>query len=225
MDFRGVLFDAGGTLIQPIGGRWNPRYDFEMITLRHLPHLFTSSAAGPLTVAFAAGQRMLDAASGTANRTEYHREILRALGVDRPPAALLAELEAPSAGPPVEAYPEVRAVLDRLREHGVAMAVVSDSWPELVDLFGQLDLQKYFPTIVISAVLGCRKPDPRMYRAGSDGVGLPPSECLFVDDDPALVAAAIDLGYGGVTITRGDDPPRDTPWITTLDELLPILGL
>jgi FMN phosphatase YigB (HAD superfamily) len=28
---RGILFDAGGVLIRPIGGRWNPRYDFESI--------------------------------------------------------------------------------------------------------------------------------------------------------------------------------------------------
>jgi hypothetical protein len=30
---RGVLFDAGGVLIGPVGGRWNPRYDFEDIVL------------------------------------------------------------------------------------------------------------------------------------------------------------------------------------------------
>ena len=39
MGFRGVLFDSGDTLIHPIGGRWNPRFDFEEIVLRHLPKL------------------------------------------------------------------------------------------------------------------------------------------------------------------------------------------
>jgi putative hydrolase of the HAD superfamily len=30
---QGVLFDSGDVLIRPIGGRWNPRYDFEGIVL------------------------------------------------------------------------------------------------------------------------------------------------------------------------------------------------
>ena len=28
---QGILFDSGGVLIRPVGGRWNPRYDFEEI--------------------------------------------------------------------------------------------------------------------------------------------------------------------------------------------------
>jgi hypothetical protein len=34
---RGVLFDFGDVLIHPIGGRWNPRYDFEDILIAHHP--------------------------------------------------------------------------------------------------------------------------------------------------------------------------------------------
>jgi HAD superfamily hydrolase (TIGR01509 family) len=104
------------------------------------------------------------------------------------------------------------------------MAIVSDSWPGLEGLYRRLGLHEYFQAFVISAVLGCRKPDPRMYRAGSDGLGLSPNQCLFVDDDPELVAAAIELGYGGTTITRAADPPTAVPWITSLDDLFPILG-
>jgi putative hydrolase of the HAD superfamily len=44
-----------------------------------------------------------------------------------------------------------------------------------------------------------------------------PSECLFVDDDPALVEAAIALGYRGIVLTR-DGVPGDGV-ITTLPEL------
>jgi FMN phosphatase YigB (HAD superfamily) len=61
-----------------------------------------------------------------------------------------------------------------------------------------------------------------MYRAGSDALGLSPGECLFVDDDPELVAAAIELGYGGATIARGVDPPAAVPWIGSLEDLFPM---
>lgn len=221
LGFRGVLFDSGDTLIRPVGGRWNPRPDFEEIVLRHLPGI----AAGSFPAAFAAGQEVLDAGRETPSLAEYHLVILHALGVGRPSPRLLWELEQPGARPLVEPFPEVPGVLERLRARGICMAIVSDNWPGLEGLYRQLGLDQYFQAFVISAVLGCRKPDPRMYRAGSDALGLSPNECLFVDDAPELVAAAIELGYGGTTITRAADPPAAVPWITSLDDLLPILGM
>jgi FMN phosphatase YigB (HAD superfamily) len=213
---RGILFDAGGVLIRPVGGRWNPRHDFEAIVLAHHPEIQTER----FPVAFEAGQQMLDAGETTADRTDYHRTLLEALGVDRPSEALLRTLEAPAAGPVVETYPDVRPVLDRLRERGLPMVVVSDSWAGLPDLFEELGIDSYFEGFVISKVLGCRKPDPRMYAAGSDLLNLAPADCLFVDDDPALVSAAVDLGYQGVSIIRGDHPPGSGRVITSLLELL-----
>jgi putative hydrolase of the HAD superfamily len=124
---RGVLFDSGGVLIGPVGGRWNPRYDFEDIVGAHHPEIRTQL----FPEAFAAGQRVLDAGPTTANRTDYHRAMLRVLGIAEPSAALLHELEAPAAGPVVEVFPDVRHVLDRLQTWGVRMAVVSDSWAGL----------------------------------------------------------------------------------------------
>jgi putative hydrolase of the HAD superfamily len=218
MTVRGLLLDAGGVLIGPVGGRWNPRYDFEQVLARHVPGIPDSA----LPAAFAAGQALLDSTSGTADRTDYHRLILRALGIAAPTPALLAELEQPAAGLPVEPYPEVREVLARLHADGVPMAVVSDAWPDLDDLFRRLELRGYFVTMVISAVLGCRKPDPRMYRAGSDALGLSAADCLFVDDDPELVAAAVRLGYQGITMVREPEQAElpGTPWIASLRELV-----
>lgn len=211
--FKGILFDSGDTLVRPTGGRWNPRYDFESVLLRYFPDI----KGDAFPEAFAAGQRMLDAAPRTADRAEYHRVILRVLDIADPPQNLLRELEQPADKPPLEPFPETRRVLDELREQGILMAVVSDNWPELDDIFQQLGLRDYFQAFVISAVIGCRKPDPRMYRAGSDGLGLPPVDCLFVDDDPLLVDAAIELGYQGVVIDRGSP---GSGRIASLDELI-----
>lgn len=216
---RGVLFDSGDTLIRPIGGRWNPRYDFEHIVLRHHPNV--GSDAFP--EAFAAGQRFLEDTAASSGRADYHRTILRSLGVTRPSRALLTELDEPLLVPPVEPFPEVPQVLERLRAHGIRMAIVSDNWPTLEGLYEDLGLHEFFELFVISEVLGCRKPDPRMYRTASDGLGLPPHECLFVDDDPRFVAAAIDLGYHGTAIARTPDRPSSVPSIPTLDDLIPII--
>jgi putative hydrolase of the HAD superfamily len=218
---HGVLFDAGDVLIRPIGGRWNPRYDFEDIVVAHHPE----TRVELFPAAFAAGQRVLDAGTTTPNRTDYHRAMLRVLGTDEPSTALLQELEAPAARPVVELFPDVRRVLDQLRASEVGMSVVSDTWAGLEALFRSLGIEQYFAGFVISEVLGCNKPDPRMYAAGSALLGLDPGDCLFVDDDPQLVLAAIQLGYQGVALMRGAGAAlASVPVITSLDELPPIVA-
>jgi HAD superfamily hydrolase (TIGR01509 family) len=188
------------------------------VLLRHHPQVRVED----FPAAFAAGQRLLDAAITTPERSRYHRAVLHALGIDRPSPALLAELEQPAPGPAVEPFPEVHDVLERLQALGVGMAVVSDSWSSLPELFDELSLGRYFAVYVTSEEMGCNKPDPRMYEAGSQGLGLLPADCVVVDDDPQLVAAARRLGYQGRAIRRGPIPPGDVPWIHSLRELIPI---
>ena len=173
--------------------------------------------------AIEAGQRFLDASTSTADRTEYHQTMLSVLGVDQPSQHLLRQLEAPAAGPVIEPYPDVRHVLDQLHLWGIRMSVVSDNWAGSEATFASLNIQHYFYGLAISEILGCRKPDPRMYAEGSRILGLEPHECMFVDDDRQLVAAAKDLGYQGVTLDRDAQRNSSSDVITSLDDLLPIV--
>jgi putative hydrolase of the HAD superfamily len=212
-----VLFDSGGVLIQPIGGRWNPRADFEQILTAAVPKL----TADDITAAIAIGDAFLRDADGTPAYDEYHRIILERLGV-RPTAELLSELTRPVDPRTIlETFPDVLPTLRGLQRRGVRMAVVSDAWPELPTLHAALGMDGFFEAYAISAELGCHKPDPRMYRHASDALGLPPQECLFLDDDPALVTAAIALGYQGLAVLRDPGQAADgVPFIRSIDALL-----
>ncbi len=215
---RAVLFDSGGVLIGPVGGRWNPRFDFEAIIARHSPG-FTGD---DVRSAIEAGDRFLHEHPAEP-RDDYHRAMLRVLDVPASPE-LLAELNAPlDPTEVVEPFLDVFGVLDQLVDRGIRLAVVSDAWPELADLHRGIGLGRYFEVYAISAVLGCTKPDPRMYRHASDGLGLPPSACLFVDDDPALVEAAIELGYHGCALLRSGQPTTQVPAVSDLWGLLPLI--
>ncbi|MFI6846696.1 HAD-IA family hydrolase [Kitasatospora sp. NBC_00085] len=212
---RAVLFDSGGVLIRPIGGRWNPRADFEQTVLAHAP----STTAEEFAAAIAVGDHFFAASSSTPDYDDYHRVMLHHLGVD-PTPHLLADLR--REVPPrvlLETYPEVEETLRELSRRGVRMAVVSDAWPNLPALHAGLGIDRFFEAYAISAVLGCTKPDPRMYHHASDALDLAPAECLFVDDDPDLVAAAIRLGYAGRALHR-DATASPVPSITSLTELL-----
>jgi FMN phosphatase YigB (HAD superfamily) len=215
-----VLFDSGGVLMQPIGGRWNPRADFEPTVLRRDPDLTPAQFAAAIEL----GDRFMAAAESTPDLDLYHAAMLKDLGVD-PDPDLLAELVRPvPADVVLELFTDVIPTLNALQSQGVPMAVVSDAWPDLPQLHTDLGIHDFFEAYAISAVLGCRKPDPRMYRHASDALGLDPSACIFVDDDPGLVAAAIELGYQGRWMRRtGHDADRadmDVQAITSLAELL-----
>lgn len=203
--------------MQPIGGRWNPRADFEQTVLAHAPSVTPEQFAAAIT----AGDHFFAASTSTPDYDDYHRVMLKHLGVD-PTSQLLADLrrEVPPARY-LETYPDVEQTLGELSRRGVRMAVVSDAWPNLPGLHAGLGIDRFFEAYAISAVLGCNKPDPRMYHHASTSLGLAPGQCLFVDDDPDLVAAAIRLGYAGRALCRDSTTTvSDVPSITTLTELL-----
>ena len=83
----------------------------------------------------------------------------------------------------LELYPNVREVLDQLKERYI-FAAVSDGqslWaiPEMC----AAGLEEYFSTVIVSGDHGFRKPDPRMYTAALEKYSLKPQEVIFVGND------------------------------------------
>ncbi|MEY9860491.1 putative hydrolase of the HAD superfamily [Catenulispora sp. GAS73] len=221
---KALLLDSGGVLMQPIGGRWNPRADFEATVKAHVPHVTDEE----LAEAVREGDRFMAASTSTPDHDDYHRAMLTHVGLQASPELLAALVRDVPPETLLETFPEVIETLTELRERGVPMAVVSDAWPNLPDLHAAIGLGGFFDAYAISKVLGCTKPDPRMYHHASEALGLAPADCLFVDDDPELVAAAIALGYQGRAMIRPDDSrttPEDVhvPVISSLTELLPLI--
>jgi HAD superfamily hydrolase (TIGR01509 family) len=216
---RAVLFDSGGVLIRPVGGRWNPRFDFEPTVQQVAPHLTDQD----FRRAIQAGERFFESAPADHTRDDYHRAMLWEIGVP-PTADLLLDLRRPLDPATVEPYPEVLDVLNELAASGVRMAVVSDNQPGLETLHDGLGIAHFFEAYAISAELGCTKPDPRMYAHASDSLGLDPAECLFVDDVPRLVTAAIELGYQGCAVLRDGSQADEVPTVSNLRALLPLIG-
>ena len=77
LPLKAVLFDSGGVLMRPIGGRWLPRADFEPTVLRHDPAI----TAERFAAAFTAGERYMTAAGSTPDIDRYHVVVLQHLGL------------------------------------------------------------------------------------------------------------------------------------------------
>ena len=81
-----------------------------------------------------------------------------------------------------ELRPDALATLRALRADGYKIALVSDCTHDLADLWDELDLAEFFDAAVFSCGEGTRKPDPRLFLAAAERLGVRPEACLYVGD-------------------------------------------
>lgn len=62
------------------------------------------------------------------------------------------------------------------------LVLVSNFYGNVEAVLTDFDLRKYFQTIVESAVVGVRKPDPKIFALGVEALGMKPEEVLVVGD-------------------------------------------
>jgi putative hydrolase of the HAD superfamily len=113
-----------------------------------------------------------------------------------------------AAGQPVPAMYEL---IRGLRRKGLRTALLSNSWG--TSGYAREDFPGLFDAVVISAEVGMRKPEPRIFRHAAKELGVPPEACVFIDDVEANVNAAITCGMTGVHHT---DPAATVARLTEL---------
>lgn len=160
--------------------------------------------------------------SAATQRTEYYRRLFAGMGATAT-LELLARLRDQLEGPEsVEPFAEVREVLDALHSRGQKLSVLSDGWASTIQLYERLGLAYCFQSWTFSAVVGCCKPDPRIYAAAERNLGVEPARILFVDDLPTNVEGALRCGWQALWLNRAGDQPsiHPTRMIRNLRELL-----
>lgn len=76
---------------------------------------------------------------------------------------------------------EARPVLEALKKH-YPLVLVSNFYGNVEAVLRDFDLDRYFDRIVESAVVGVRKPDPRIFELGVQALGLPARDVLVIGD-------------------------------------------
>ncbi len=74
-----------------------------------------------------------------------------------------------------------RAVLRTLKEH-YPMVLVSNFYGNISTVLDEFGFDGLFDSIVESAVVGVRKPDPRIFTLGVEALGIAPEEVVVVGD-------------------------------------------
>lgn len=133
-------------------------------------------------------------------------EVLRACGTT--PDARLLERLVVADGDLVDElavlHDDVVPFLESLREAGVRTAFVSNCAENARPLLDRLGLTALVDELVLSCEVGKVKPDPAIFVAAVERLGVRASESLFVDDQLAFCHAAEALGIRAVQIDRAN---------------------
>jgi epoxide hydrolase-like predicted phosphatase len=84
----------------------------------------------------------------------------------------------------------------RLHRCGVPTGLLSNSWG--AGDYPREIFPEMFDAVVISAEVGMRKPEPRIFLHAAGLLGLDPQECIFIDDIRANITAAEEAGFTGI---------------------------
>jgi putative hydrolase of the HAD superfamily len=198
---RGVITDWGGVMTNPIANSVNAwlaaegidRASYVAIMRRWVQDAYVDGVDGVSPV------HALERGECTNEEFELTlaKELVLENGGPVPGTGLLGRMFAGSS-----LDDAMVGLFRRLHSARVRTGMLSNSWgggyPR--ELFADL-----FDAVVISAEVGMRKPEPRIFRHAAELLGLLPEECIFIDDIRANVTAAEQLGFTGVLHSAADD--------------------
>ncbi|MEX2209077.1 MAG: HAD family phosphatase [Myxococcota bacterium] len=116
-----------------------------------------------------------------------------------------------------EPRPRMLAAIRAIRAQGLRVGALTNNWvaDEPTENRLGLELRELFDAYVESAIVGLRKPDPRIYQHACRELGVSPEASIFLDDIGANLKTARALGMHTIKV--------DTPE-QALDELESALG-
>lgn len=102
--------------------------------------------------------------------------------------------------------PEAHHVLHRLhRSKKLALVSNFDHPLHVHSVLSNFDLTPYFDSVVISAEVGVKKPDPRIFDTALEQTGMKPEEVIYVGDTDDDTKAARAAGMVPVLIQRDNE--------------------
>ena len=119
-----------------------------------------------------------------------------------------------------------REVLLQLKQQ-YPMVLVSNFYGNIATVLKEFQLDGIFDTIIESAVVGVRKPDPQIFTLGVEALGMQPDEVVVVGDSmdkdiiPAGKAGCHTVWFKGEGWTN--DPVDETPAGIVITDLTQIL--
>jgi HAD superfamily hydrolase (TIGR01493 family) len=186
-----VLVDFSNTLFHMVEARtWLARVAAATGRDLDLDAVLTEveqTAAHPDVVAAQHGRDLSDAA----HRAAMHAWFSRVPALAGAEDAAVDVLRAPDAWVP---YPDTAEVLAALAARDVPVGVVSDIGWDIRVHARHAGIEHLVGSWTLSCELGIEKPDPAVFRAACESLGVDPRATLMVGDNPARDGGAVGVG-------------------------------
>ncbi len=127
-----------------------------------------------------------------------------------------------------EVEPDAQPALQELQAEGYHLGLVSNAGdePDVQTLIDKAGLRQYFEVILVSAELGIRKPNPRIFHQALQFWGVPPQRAAMVGDTlGADILGAQNAGLYSIWLTRRADSPGNRAHADTIHPDAQIAGL
>lgn len=212
---QACVFDAYGTL-----------FDLDATVGRVRDRMGDKAAV--LTRTWRAKQRELAAQPRAAGETDYWHitgnaldSALSELGIADPQLrARLMQLVLN-----IDAFADAAPALQRLKEHGVRTAVLSNATTTmLLSATKHTRLYKVIDQVISTETIHVFKPAPAAYALAGERLHLEPSAICYISGNAWDAEAAASAGYRAVWVERGAEPARIAVKIGGLLELPALLG-
>ncbi|MBO4844772.1 MAG: HAD-IA family hydrolase [Lachnospiraceae bacterium] len=117
---------------------------------------------------------------------------------------------------------ETFMMLDTLKEKGIKIGLITNTFSDERDIIRESPLFKYFDVALISYEQGICKPDLELYKRMTDKLNVKPEECLYVGDGGSReLYAARDAGMHPIQCTwfhdRAYEPHIPCPILDEFD--------
>jgi 2-haloacid dehalogenase len=125
----------------------------------------------------------------------------------------------------LSAFPEVPAMLSRLKGMGLNTAILSNGSPAmLADAVTSAGIGDMLDDLLSVESVGVFKPHRSVYDLVGRRFGCAPEQVLFISSNGWDAAAAAGYGFTTAWVNRADEPVDRLPWVPahTLSDLTPI---
>jgi len=221
-----ILFDVGGTLV-------DLRPTKEEIFQRHLKAHGLDIPLETLTPILAKAERRFDAQTAELNGKneepfweKYDNFVLDKIEYTGERTSFSKDLSddfarlIPQVTNWVE-FPDARPLLEDLADRKFRLGVISNATDLARNVLVNLDLKKFFETVVISAEVGVNKPDPKIFHIATKELKVPPNRAIYIGDRLAVdVMGATRAGMNAILVDRmGAYPDADCLRVKSLSSL------
>jgi HAD superfamily hydrolase (TIGR01549 family) len=135
-------------------------------------------------------------------------------------------------------YPDVVDAIERLRARQIRIGILSNATSAMVGFLEEIGLLKYFDFCVVSAIVGTKKPDRRIFEGALEQAGVEAANAAHVGDMYLEdILGARNVGVRPFLIDRGrnslfpsfpeaaEHPPEEVEIVRGLDPMLDALGV